>query len=130
MPGFHIVVFQQFSLFTCLTTSLQPVRAALSRWQSLWQLRSDNIHIHSHDTDMTPERESWQDTGFIGQAQEYAWLVVARLDRVEGQTRAAANVVGLRQATPSAEAAAGGRLDDTSMTVVTDLILSLTVGGG
>ena len=79
---------------------------------------------------MTPGRESWQDTGFIGQAQEFAWLVIARLDRVEGQTRAVENAVGLREATPSAEAAAGERLDDTSMTVVTNLMLSLTVGGG
>ncbi len=40
-------------------------------------------------------------------------------------------MVGPRQATPSAEVvAAGGRLDDTSMTVVTDLMLSLTVSGG
>jgi hypothetical protein len=79
---------------------------------------------------MTPERESWRDTGFIGQAQEFAWLIIARLDRVESQTGGVGNVVGLIQATPSAEAAAGERLDDTSMTVVTDLMLSLTVGGG
>ncbi|CZR58775.1 uncharacterized protein PAC_08667 [Phialocephala subalpina] len=130
VAGLHTVVFQQLSLFTCLPTSLQPVRAALSRWQSLWRLRSDHVHIHSHDTGMTPGRESWQDTGFIGQAQEFARLVIARLDRVEGQTRAVGNVVGLRQATPSAEAAAGEKLDDTSMTVVTDLMLSLTFGGG
>lgn len=68
-------------------------------------------------------RESWRDMGFIGQAQEFAWLVVARLDRVEKQ----APVDEARPATPLAEAASG-RLDDTSMALVTDLMLSLTVG--
>lgn len=116
--GLHTIVFQQLSLFTCLPTSLEPVRAALSRWQSLWPLRSDrNIHCHENGW------ESWQDTGFIGQAQEYAWLVLARLNRVEGQTRG--TVGDMVEKTPPPET----RLDDTSMTVVTDLMLSLTVGG-
>ncbi|KAF4636015.1 hypothetical protein G7Y89_g2063 [Cudoniella acicularis] len=133
VAGLHTVVFQQLSLFSCLPTSLQPVRAALSRWQSLWPLRSDSIHIHPHPNDaMTMPRDAWQDTGFIGQAQEFAWLVVARLDRVEGETRVLGDAGELRQdpASPMAEAASPGRLDDTSMTVVTDLMLSLTVGGG
>ncbi len=71
------------------------------------------------------DRESWRDTGFIGQAQEFAWLVVARLDRVEAQTPADE----ARPVTPSVDAASG-RLDDTSMSVITDLMLSLTVDGG
>ena len=70
-------------------------------------------------------RESWRDTGFIGQAQEFAWLVSARLDKLEAQTP----VDEARPTTPLVEAVSG-RLDDTSMTLVTDLMLSLTVGGG
>ncbi|PMD42185.1 hypothetical protein L207DRAFT_527125 [Hyaloscypha variabilis F] len=127
IAGLHTVVFQQLSLFTCLPTDLQPVRTALLRWQSLWTLRSDKNHPNLPDAD---ERPSWQDTGFIGQAEEFAWLVLARLDKIEGHTKTAGNVIGLQQATPTVEGpAAAGRLDDTSMTVVTDLMLSLTVGG-
>jgi hypothetical protein len=127
VPGLHTVVFQQLSLFTCLPTDLQPVRTALLRWQSLWTLRSDKNHPNLPDAD---ERPSWQDTGFVGQAEEFAWLVLARLDKIEGHTRTAGDAIGLQQATPTVEGpAAAGRLDDTSMTVVTDLMLSLTVGG-
>ncbi|KAH8799885.1 fungal-specific transcription factor domain-containing protein [Hyaloscypha sp. PMI_1271] len=112
-----VAVFQQRSLFTCLPTSLVPVRSALARWQALWPMRSDGV-------DNTVERESWQDTGFIGQAQEFAWLVIARLDKLETPSEAVPATAS--EQTPLVESASG-RLDDTSMTVVTDLMLSLTV---
>jgi hypothetical protein len=80
--------------------------------------------MRSDSVDNTVERESWQDTGFIGQAQEFAWLVIARLDKLE--TPSEAIPANASEQTPLAESTSG-RLDDTSMTVVTDLMLSLTV---
>ncbi|PMD33322.1 hypothetical protein L207DRAFT_608000, partial [Hyaloscypha variabilis F] len=120
VAGLHTVVFQQRSLFTCLPTSLVPVRSALARWQALWPMRSDSV-------DQTVERESWQDTGFIGQAQEYAWLVLARLDKLEAPAETIPATA--REQSPLAESDSG-HLDDTSMTLITDLMLSLTVAGG
>ena len=83
--------------------------------------------MKSNGIDDLVEREAWQDTGFIGQAQEYAWLVLARLDKLEAPTEAIPATA--REQTPAAESPQG-RLDDTSMTLVTDLMLSLTVTGG
>jgi len=83
--------------------------------------------MRSDSVDQTVERESWQDTGFIGQAQEYAWLVLARLDKLEAPNEAIPATA--REQSPLVESDSG-RLDDTSMTLVTDLMLSLTVNGG
>lgn len=69
------------------------------------------------------DRESWKDTGFIGHAQEYAWLFIARLDALELQAQALPSTVG-RNSKPVV-----GRLDDTSMSVVTDLMLNFTISG-
>jgi hypothetical protein len=83
--------------------------------------------MRSDSVDQTVERESWQDTGFIGQAQEYAWLVLARLDKLEAPAETIPATA--REQSPLAESDSG-HLDDTSMTLITDLMLSLTVAGG
>ena len=83
--------------------------------------------MRSDSVEQVFERESWQDTGFIGQAQEYAWLVLARLEKLEAPTEVTPPKA--REQSPLAESDSG-RLDDTSMTLVTDLMLSLTVNGG
>lgn len=84
-------------------------------WQWAWAARTD--------VEQMAERESWKDTGFIGQAQEFAWLFLARLDTLDPSAQAVLNTDG-RNAKPAI-----GRLDDTSMSLVTDLMLSLTVNG-
>jgi hypothetical protein len=83
--------------------------------------------MRSDSVDQTIERESWQDTGFIGQAQEFALLVLARLDQLEAPAESIPATA--REQSPLAESNSG-RLDDTSMTLITDLMLSLTVTGG
>lgn len=73
------------------------------------------------NTQDLPERESWRDIGFIGQAQEYALLILAGLNTLESQK------VALPDTAARSAKAASERLDDTSMSLVTDLLLSLTV---
>jgi hypothetical protein len=116
--GLHTILFQQKSFFTCLQTSLLPIRSALMRWQSAWAARKDA------EAQEVTEPESWKDTGFIGHAQEYAWLFLARLDALDSQASTVPSTVG-RNAKPVI-----GRLDDTSMSVVTDLMLNFTISGG
>jgi len=117
IAGLHTVVFQQRSLAMHLPTNTLPIQNAVTRWQSAWVRRSDSIHA-------TKEREPWQDIGFIGQAQEFAWLVLARLDISASYAQLEPEPATGRSAQGTAVA---GRLDDTSMSLVTDLMLSLTV---
>jgi hypothetical protein len=117
--GLHTVVFQQRSLFTCLPTTLMPIRNALVRWHSVWPLRKDG-------TGETTPCERWEETGFIGQAEEFASLIKVRLDMLEMCSGIiSSNISGQSQMLKPA----AGRLDDTSMSLVTDLMLSLTVTG-
>ncbi len=115
--GLHTVVFQQRSLFSYLPTTFLPVRNALDRWHIAWEMRNEDI-------DHNGDRGSWQDIGFIGHASEYACLVRARLDVLEMPTLIGSNVIG-GQVLKTAQSS--DRLDDTSMSLVTDLMLSLTV---
>lgn len=95
----------------------KPVEVALVRWQSLWKTRVDTI-------DESKSREAWQDIGFIGHGEEFAGLVLARLQLLNSAKQSAnATLPGK----PSIVPVADGRLDDTSMSVVTDLMLSLNV---
>jgi hypothetical protein len=55
---------------------LRPIQNALVRWHSAWAVRSD-------DVDESKPREDWQDVGFIGNAQEFAWLLLTRLEAPE-----------------------------------------------
>ncbi|KAH8591713.1 hypothetical protein B0O99DRAFT_631510 [Bisporella sp. PMI_857] len=119
VAGLHTVVFQQRSLFTCLPTTLMPIRNALVRWHSVWPLRKDG-------TGETTPCERWEETGFIGQAEEFASLIKVRLDMLEMCSGTiSSNISGQSQMLKPA----AGRLDDTSMSLVTDLMLSLTVTG-
>jgi hypothetical protein len=71
-----------------------------------------------------PCTAAWKEVGFIGNADEFASLATARLDNLLGKTPILPNrrshfSGGIRYKSE--------RVDDTSMSEVADLMLSLTV---
>ena len=111
--GLHTILFQQKSLFSCLQTTLIPIRNALNRWQTAWEARTKIEEVGG--------REPWKNTGFIEQAHEFASLCVARIEALESPEQTVLNATG------EPTKPASGLLDDTSMGLVMDLMLSLTV---
>jgi hypothetical protein len=113
--GFHIILFQHRTLFLCPPSSLRQIRLAIERWKAAWGERNSAAYNYS-------TLQPWQEAGFIRHAHEFAHLALARLDNLEAQ----------RERQPSTSVPSNGqavfeRLDETSMTQVTDLMLSLTV---
>lgn len=80
-------------------------------------MRSDTI-------DEATKRETWQDIGFSGHAQEYACLVLARLDALESLQNTGPH---LGFGTGFVVTISDGKMDDSSMSLVTNLMLSLAV---
>ena len=66
--------------------------------------------------------EPWQEPGFIRHAHEFAYLALARLDNLEAQREQHPNT-----SVHSSSKAGFERLDETSMSQVTSLMLSLAV---
>jgi hypothetical protein len=66
--------------------------------------------------------EPWQELGFIRHAHEFAYLALARLDNLEAQREQHPNT-----SVHSSSKAGFERLDETSMSQVTSLMLSLAV---
>jgi hypothetical protein len=66
--------------------------------------------------------EPWQEPGFIRHANEFAYLALARLDNLEAQREQHPSTSVLSNSQVGFE-----RLDETSMSQVTSLMLSLTV---
>jgi hypothetical protein len=105
-PGLHTVLFQQRTLSICLPQSLQPFDDALDRWDTAWN------SIPENSSNWQPA-EPWQETGFFCRGHEYSLLARAELKSLrQGQSTKAR-----------------GKLDDSSMSYVNELMLNLTVGG-
>jgi hypothetical protein len=66
--------------------------------------------------------QPWQETGFIRHALEFAHLALARLDSLEAQREQLQASTSVRSKGQGLE-----RLDETSMSQVTSLMLSLNV---
>jgi hypothetical protein len=115
VTGFHTILFQHRTLFLCPPSSLKQIRLAIERWKAAWGERNN---VTYHYSTLQP----WQEVGFSRHAHEFAHLALARLDDLEAQ----------RERRPSRSLRSSGqagfeRLDETSMSQVTSLMLSLTV---
>jgi hypothetical protein len=66
--------------------------------------------------------QPWQEVGFIRHANEFAHLALARLDNLEAQRELQPSTFVHSTTQPGFE-----RLDETSMTQVASLMLSLSV---
>jgi hypothetical protein len=113
--GFHTILFQHRALFLCPPSNLGQIRLGIERWKAAWGERNTLPHYNS-------PLHPWQEIGFIRHAHEFAHLALARLDDLEAQRE--------RQQSPSVRSNSQvgfERVDETSMSQVTSLMLSLTV---
>ncbi|KAL3417592.1 hypothetical protein PVAG01_10602 [Phlyctema vagabunda] len=117
ISGFHTILFQHRTLFAYPLTSLEQIRLAIERWKVVWEQRAEN-----NPTILYHTSKSWQRVGFIGHADEYAALALAQLDNLETQRASGAPKLGNPGVQASLE-----RLDDTSMSQITNLMLNLAV---
>ena len=109
-----MVIFQQHTLFLCLPVSLLPIKMALDRWQMAWEV------VQARALATLP-LEPWQEVGFIGHADDYAALALARLGSLQSNNPAA----GMDPTGGPRKQYVGEKLDDTSMTHIADLMLKL-----
>jgi hypothetical protein len=117
MIGIHVILFQHRTLFLCPPTNLNQIRITIERWKVAWGARNG---VACQDSML----KTWQEPGFIRHADEFARLALGRLNNLEEQRK--------QQQQPSASAHLTGqtgfeRLDETSMSQVTALMLSLAV---